>query len=362
MKWEACRNAPLKAGHTRIVVCNADEGEPGTFKDRVLLTSHADLVVRGHDGRRLRHRRDRGFSTCAANTATCWNPWNGPGTTARSRPAGSNILGTQGFDFDIEIHLGAGAYVCGEESALIESLEGKPGRPRIRPPFPVTNGYLDQPTVGEQRRDLRLRGPDRPARRRLVRRAWHGKIRRQQDPVGQRRLRAARHLRIPFGVTVRQVLEDCGATDTQAVQISGPSGICVAAEFGRRIAFEDLATAGAFMVFDESRDMFEVARNFAHFFAHESCGFCTPCRVGTPGAQPDGQDRARPRLALRHQRTVQAAPRDAGRQPLRPGQLGLQPGVRHLEQVPPRLRAAPQVAGLSSRPSTWMPRCRRRGR
>jgi [NiFe] hydrogenase diaphorase moiety large subunit len=78
------------------------------------------------------------------------------------------------------------------------------------------------------------------------------------------------------------VLDDCGAQDTQAVQISGPSGVCIAAdEFERRIAFEDLATAGAFMVFDASRDMFEVARNFAHFFAHESCGFCTPCRVGT---------------------------------------------------------------------------------
>jgi [NiFe] hydrogenase diaphorase moiety large subunit len=86
----------------------------------------------------------------------------------------------------------------------------------------------------------------------------------------------------PFGVTVRQVLEDCGAQRTQAVQISGPSGSCIdATEFERRIAFEDLPTAGAFMVFDESRDIFEVASNFVHFFAHESCGFCTPCRVGT---------------------------------------------------------------------------------
>ena len=86
----------------------------------------------------------------------------------------------------------------------------------------------------------------------------------------------------PYGVTVRQVLEDCGAQETQAVQISGPSGTCIdSTEFGRRIAFGDLPTAGAFMVFNESRDMFEVARNFAHFFAHESCGFCTPCRVGT---------------------------------------------------------------------------------
>jgi [NiFe] hydrogenase diaphorase moiety large subunit len=86
----------------------------------------------------------------------------------------------------------------------------------------------------------------------------------------------------PFGTRIGRILEDCGARDTQAVQVGGPSGVCVSAfEFGRRIAFEDVPTAGAFMVFDRSRDMFEVARNFAHFFAHESCGFCTPCRVGT---------------------------------------------------------------------------------
>jgi [NiFe] hydrogenase diaphorase moiety large subunit len=86
----------------------------------------------------------------------------------------------------------------------------------------------------------------------------------------------------PFGVTVRQILEDCGADEPFAVQVSGPSGICISwKEFDRRIAFEDLPTAGAFMVFQRKRDMFLAARNFAHFFAHESCGFCTPCRVGT---------------------------------------------------------------------------------
>ena len=86
----------------------------------------------------------------------------------------------------------------------------------------------------------------------------------------------------PFGVTVAQVLADCGASDVQAVQISGAAGVCIApGEFDRKITFEDIPTAGSFMVFDNSRDMFEVARNFTHFFAHESCGFCTPCRAGT---------------------------------------------------------------------------------
>ena len=283
MKWEACRNAPLKAGHTRIVVCNADEGEPGTFKDRVLLTSHADLVAEGMTDAAYAIGATRGFIYLRGEYRYLLEPLEQ--TLARRREAGllgRSILGTQGFDFDIEIHLGAGAYVCGEESALIESLEGKPGRPRIRPPFPVTNGYLDQPTV--------VNNVETFASAALV--ALHGgewfAAHGTEKSSGSKILSVSGDCErpglyeYPFGVTVRQVLEDCGATDTQAVQISGPSGICVAAEeFGRRIAFEDLATAGAFMVFDESRDMFGVARNFAHFFAHESCGFCTPCRVGT---------------------------------------------------------------------------------
>jgi [NiFe] hydrogenase diaphorase moiety large subunit len=147
------------------------------------------------------------------------------------------------------------------------------------------------------------------------------------------------------------------------VQISGPSGICVGPdEFDRRIAFEDLATAGAFMVFDESRDMFEVARNFAHFFAHESCGFCTPCRVGTTLVKNlMDKNRRRPRLALRHRRDLQAAPRDAGRQPLRPGQLGLQPAVDTLEKFRPAYER--RLKSLDYEPAFDLDaRCRRRAR
>jgi [NiFe] hydrogenase diaphorase moiety large subunit len=185
-------------------------------------------------------------------------------------------------DFDIEIHVGAGAYVCGEESALIESLEGKRGTPRNRPPFPVTNGYLDQPTVVNNVETyaaaalIALNGGE-----------WYAGIGTRQS-AGTKILSVSGDCarpglyEYPFGVTVRQVLEDCGGKDVQAVQISGPSGICISPdEFDRRIGFEDLPTAGAFMVFNHSRDMFEVARNFVHFFQHESCGFCTPCRVGT---------------------------------------------------------------------------------
>ncbi len=121
------------------------------------------------------------------------------------------------------------------------------------------------------------------ARRRLVRRDGHAAIDGHQAASRSPATAGGpASTKYPFGVTVRQVLIDCGAEDAHAVQVCGPSGTCISLrEFDRRIAFEDVATAGAFMVFSRERDMFEVARNFTHFFAHESCGFCTPCRVGT---------------------------------------------------------------------------------
>ena len=279
MKWEICRDAP---GSAHYVVCNADEGEPGTFKDRVLLTSYADLVFEG--------MTLAGYAVGAAKGLLYlrgeYRYMKDALEAVLARRRGEKLLGPRildkDFAFDIEIHFGAGAYVCGEESALIESLEGKPGRPRIRPPFPVTCGYLDQPTTVNNVETL--------AASCLVARhggAWYAKLGTAKS-AGTKLMSVSGDVErpgiyeYPYGVTVAQILADAGARDTQAVQVSGPSGVCVAAdEFGRRIAFEDIPTAGAFMVFDNSRDMFEVARNFAHFFAHESCGFCTPCRVGT---------------------------------------------------------------------------------
>ncbi|HUW39117.1 MAG TPA: NAD(P)H-dependent oxidoreductase subunit E [Rhodocyclaceae bacterium] len=280
MKWEACRNAEDGA---RYVVCNADEGEPGTFKDRVLLASHADLVFEGMTLCALAIGARKGMLYLRGEYRYLLDHLHAAlERRRRANLLGADILGQEGFDFDIEIHLGAGAYICGEESALIESLEGKRGTPRNRPPFPVTHGYLDRPTVVNNVETL--------AASCLI--AVHGGA--WYAGVGTSASAGTKILSVsgdcarpglyeyPFGVSVREVLAACGAGDTQAVQVSGPSGVCLAAaEFDRRIAFEDLPTAGAFMVFDHSRDMFEVARNFVHFFAHESCGFCTPCRVGT---------------------------------------------------------------------------------
>jgi [NiFe] hydrogenase diaphorase moiety large subunit len=280
VKWEACRNAP---GDVRYVVCNADEGEPGTFKDRVLLQTYSDRVFEGMVLAGYTIGAAKGFLYLRGEYRYLL-----PSLEARLERMrqmnllGKDICGAKGFDFDIEIHLGAGAYVCGEESALIESLEGKAGRPRIRPPFPVACGYDGKPTVVNNVETLC----------KTLEVAVHGGS--WYEGHGTKQSTGTKILSVsgdcerpglyeyPFGVRVAQVLEDCGAKDTMAVQISGASGICLSdREFGRRIAFEDVPTAGAFMVFGKHRDMFEVARNFAHFFAHESCGFCTPCRVGT---------------------------------------------------------------------------------
>ena len=279
-KWASCRKAE---GEAHYVVCNADEGEPGTFKDRVLLNSHADLVFEGMTVCARVIGARQGLLYLRGEYKNLHEKLKS--VLARRREAGllgCNILGEQGFDFDIEIHLGAGAYICGEESALIESLEGKPGKPRNRPPFPDRCGYRNQPTVVNNVETFACAakiaerggaafaalGTPQSAGSKLV--SISGDC--QRPGIYE----------YPFGVTVRQILIDCGAEDAHAVQVSGPSGTCISfREFDRRIAFEDLATAGAFMVFSRERDMFEVARNFTHFFAHESCGFCTPCRVGT---------------------------------------------------------------------------------
>ena len=280
VKWEACKNAP---GQTRYLICNADEGEPGTFKDRVLLASFAERIFEGMTIAGYVIGASKGLVYLRAEYRYMLEPLQATLEARRkAQLLGKDILGQKGFDFDIEIHMGAGAYICGEETALIESLEGKPGRPRIRPPFPVTHGYLGQPTV--------INNVETLAKVTLIAQnggAWyHG--------LGTKLSTGTKLLSIsgdcerpgiyeyPFGVRIAQILEDCGARNTVAVQAGGASGTCLAQhEFGRKIAFEDVSTSGAFMVFGNNRDMFEISRNFMHFFKHESCGFCTPCRVGT---------------------------------------------------------------------------------
>ncbi len=280
VKWEAARNA---RGDARYIVCNADEGEPGTFKDRVLLQFYAERVFEGMALAAFVVGAKLGLVYLRGEYLYMRAQLEEKLAELRAaRLLGGTILGVEGFDFDIEIHMGAGAYICGEETALIESLEGKAGRPRIRPPFPVSVGYRGQPTVVNNVEtlckvtEIALHGG-----------AWYEGFGTKQS-TGTKVLSVAGDVErpgiyeYPFGVRIAQVLEDAGAKNPRAVQVSGAAGQCLTSrEFGRCIAFEDVPTAGSIMVFGGHRDMFEVARNFAQFFQHESCGFCTPCRVGT---------------------------------------------------------------------------------
>jgi len=279
MKWRFCSE---EAEPVRFVVCNADEGEPGTFKDRVLLNSYADQVFEGMTVAAAIIGAKQGFIYLRGEYLFLFEPLQA--ILQQRRDAGllgNNILG-QGLDFDIEICLGAGAYICGEESALIESLEGKMGIPRNRPPYPVTQGYLGKPTVVNNVETflaaaaIAVHGGD-----------WFGSIGTDKSK-GTKILSISGDCarpgiyEVPFGSTVQSVLNACGADDVLGVQIGGPSGTFIANdELQRKLAFEDLATGGSFIIFNASRNILEIVNNFTHFFAHESCGFCTPCRVGT---------------------------------------------------------------------------------
>jgi [NiFe] hydrogenase diaphorase moiety large subunit len=279
-KWKACAAAP---GPERYVICNADEGEPGTFKDRELFVHRADLVIEGMTVAGLAIGASRGLIYLRGEYLFLVGPLEQLlAERRRLNLLGRDVRDVRGFDFDVEVHVGAGAYVCGEESALIESLEGKRGIPRNRPPYPVTHGYKDKPTIVNNVETL--------AAAALISR--HGadwfRATGTAKSAGTKVLSVSGDVanpgvyEYPFGVTARQVLEDAGAHDAQAVQVGGPSGTLLALhEFDRQIAFEDVPSAGAFMVFDSSRDILGVIDNFTRFFAHEACGFCTPCRVGT---------------------------------------------------------------------------------
>jgi [NiFe] hydrogenase diaphorase moiety large subunit len=280
MKWRLTRKA---AGTDHFIVCNADEGEPGTFKDRVLLTEFPDLVFDGMTiaGYALGSRN--GLLYLRGEYAYIWDTLQRVLADRRSRGLlGNGICGKSGFDFDIRIQLGAGAYICGEESSLLESLEGKRGSPRDRPPFPTERGYLGQPTAIDNVETLVC-----AARIMQKGAAWFMGFG-TKESTGTKLLSVSGDCRrpgvyeVPFGITVNEFLDLVGAPDAACVQMSGPSGQAIAPkDFGRRIAYEDLSTGGSTMIFGPQRDILDIALQFADFFVDESCGWCAPCRVGT---------------------------------------------------------------------------------
>lgn len=280
MKWEFARAA---RGERKLVFCNADEGEPGTFKDRVVLTERPDRVFAGMTIAAYAVGAREGIVYLRAEYAYLSAYLEDVLERRRSDGLlGRNILGRHGFDFDVRIQLGAGSYVCGEETALLSSCEGRPGEPKTRPPFPVQHGYMGCPSVVNNVETLTCvtkileEGP--------ASFCAHG----TSASSGTKLLSISGDCmrpgvyEVPMGIPLCEVLDLCGADEPQAVQVGGPSGRMVVApeDYERTICYDDLATGGAIMVFGPERDLLEVVSAFMEFFVEESCGYCTPCRVG----------------------------------------------------------------------------------
>jgi len=271
------------AGSTeKYIICNADEGEPGTFKDRVLLTRSPKDVLLGMVVCGYAIGARSGIVYLRAEYWYLKDYLAGQIEEMRAEGLlGQRILGSD-YAFDVRIQMGAGAYVCGDETALIESCEGKRGTPRIKPPYPIQEGYLGKPTVVNNVETLATM-----TRIMEMGAGWLTAMGTDASS-GARLLSVSGDCARPgiyefeWGVTLNEVLEVVGAENPMAVQISGPSGECVsvAADGHRRICHSDLSCNGSFMIFNESRDLLDIARQFTHFFVEESCGICTPCRAG----------------------------------------------------------------------------------
>jgi [NiFe] hydrogenase diaphorase moiety large subunit len=276
MKWDFCS----RESGDHYVLCNADEGEPGTFKDRVLLTERAHMLFEGMAIGGYAIGAKEGILYLRNEYLYMKAYLESVLTELRNKNIlGNNILG-KGFDFDIRIQFGAGAYVCGEESALIESAEGKRGEPRNRPPFPVQKGYKSKPTIINNVETfcssvkILEKGAD-----------WY-KAMGTSESAGTKLLSISGDCKMPgvyeieWGMSIKEMLEMVGAENVQAVQVAGPSGICIPpSQFDRKIALEDLPTGGSMIVIGKNRDILkDVVLNFMHFFADESCGSCVTCR------------------------------------------------------------------------------------
>lgn len=279
MKWDFTRQAN---GADRYVICNADEGEPGTFKDRVVLTECADLMIEGMTIAGYAIGAATGILYLRGEYAYLQSYLEHVLAERRRKGLlGKDVCGKAGFSFDIRIQMGAGAYICGEETAMISSCEGLRGDPKNRPPFPAQKGYLGRPTDVNNVETFccvaRIldKGP-----------GWFAQMGSKGSP-GTKLLSVSGDCsrpgvyEVPFGIKVKDLLKMVGGEKAAAVQVGGPSGQMIGpAEFDRTICYDDLPTGGSVVVFNASRDILDVVRRFNDFFVEESCGYCTPCRVG----------------------------------------------------------------------------------
>jgi [NiFe] hydrogenase diaphorase moiety large subunit len=279
LKWEFTRKSD---GPTRYVVCNADEGEPGTFKDRVILTECPDLLLEGMTVAGYAIGAAEGIIYLRGEYAYL-KTFLDKVIAARRKMGllGKDVGFSRGFNFDVRVQMGAGAYVCGEESALLNSAEGWRGDPRNRPPFPAQKGYKGCPTAVNNVETFCC-----AARILHAGEGFFAEIG-SKGSSGTKLLSISGDctspgvFEVPFGTTLKAVLEMAGGADAAAVCVGGPSGAFVPpSQFGRTICYDDLATGGAVVVFGPDRNLLDIVSEYLEFFVEESCGYCTSCRVG----------------------------------------------------------------------------------
>ncbi len=290
LKLQGAASAP---GEPKYIVCNADESEPGTFKDRVLLEEDPQRTIEGMLIAAYAIGAEKGFFYVRGEYPAAWQALNLALAEARQTGyIGEDILGS-GFGFEIELRLGAGAYICGEETALFESIEGRRGFPRLKPPFPTTHGLFGQPTVINNVETLCnvpfiLQHGAAAYRQVGTQQSPGSKLFCLSGDVARPGLYEA-----PFGISLRHLVYELaggvkGGKGLQAMLIGGAAGVFATPEqLDTRLSFEDLKAAGlplgsgVVVVLDERRDLRQTLLQLGRFFAHESCGKCYPCQLGT---------------------------------------------------------------------------------
>ena len=290
LKWKF---AAANQADQKYVCCNADEGDPGAFMDRSILEGDPHSIIEAMTIAGYAIGATQGYVYIRAEYPIAVKRLQIAIDQAREYGLlGKNIFDS-GFDFDIELRLGAGAFVCGEETALMTSIEGKRGEPRCRPPFPALKGLFQKPTVLNNVEtyanipQIFLKGP-----------AWFRSIGTEKSPGTKvfalgGKIHNTGLVEVPMGTTLREVVEDIGGGipgghKFKAAQTGGPSGGCIPAslidtpiDYDSLIAIGSMMGSGGLIVMDETTCMVDIAKFFLEFTVDESCGKCTPCRVGT---------------------------------------------------------------------------------
>lgn len=303
LKWEICRK---QADEQKFIICNADEGEPGTFKDRVLLQAYPGLLLEGMAIAGYAVGADKGYIYLRAEYFYLKHSIEQTIREFKEQHLlGRNILGLPNFNFDVYVYMGAGAYVCGEETALIASMEGKRGEPSTKEFFPVEKGFLGKPTLVNNVETL-------CAVSRILETGVEAFLRTgTQSTPGTKLISVSGDCENPgiyeieWGMKLKDLLRLCGANDPYLILFNGYAGECLSeADFERELSgenlleehiqfqFEDpmiyarkmggagLRSGGSFMIFNRQRDLMKLFKSISDFFVEESCGICAPCRTG----------------------------------------------------------------------------------